>query len=194
VDLNYARRVGKVVKQLAIGRRAGERIEVRVHPAMLPKDHPLAAVNGVFNAIFVRGPECGEVMLYGRGAGSLPTGAAVAGDVADCARNIVVGARGRIPCRCEGQAQIVPMEEIESSLYVRTEVKDRPGVIGAMATEFGRHQVSIGSIIQEKTDGQVAEIVWILHTAPEGQLRKALEAIKGLEVVVEVSSVIRVLE
>ncbi len=194
VDLAYARRVGKVVKLLAIGKRAGERVQVRVHPAMLPKDHPLAAVNGVFNAIFVRGPECGDVMLYGRGAGSLPTGAAVAGDVADCARNILVGTRGRVLCRCEGPAEIVPLEEIESSLYVRTEVCDRPGVIGAMATEFGRHQVSIGSIIQEKTDGQVAEIVWILHTAPEGRLRQALAAIKALEVVVEVSSVIRVLE
>jgi homoserine dehydrogenase len=194
VDLAYAARMGKVVKLLAIGRRAGERVEVRVHPAMLPRHHPLAAVGGVFNAIFVRGPECGEVMLYGRGAGSLPTGAAVAGDVADCARNILIGARGRIPCRCEGQAQIVPMEEIESSLYVRTQVLDQPGVLGAMALEFGREGISIGSVIQESTDGKVAEIVWILHRAPEGRLRKALEAIKALEVVVEVSSVIRVLE
>ncbi len=194
VDLTYARRVGKVVKLLAIGKRAGERVEVRVHPAMLPQAHPLASVNGVFNAIFVKGPECDEVMLYGRGAGSLPTGAAVAGDVADCARNIVAGARGRIPCRCEGEAQVVPMAEIESSLYVRTQVLDRPGVMGAMATEFGREQVSIGAVIQESTDGKVAEIVWILHSAPEGHLQKALEKIKGLEVVVEVSSVIRVLE
>ena len=194
VDLAYARRVGKVVKLLAIGRRTGERIEVHVHPAMLPKDHPLATVNGVFNAIFVSGPECGDVMLYGRGAGSLPTGAAVAGDVADCARNIVVGARGRVPCRCEGQAQVVPMAEIESSLYVRTQVLDRPGVMGAMATEFGREQISLGAVIQESTDGKVAEIVWILHTAPEGRLQKALDAIKAMEVVVEVSSVIRVLE
>lgn len=194
VDLDYARRVGKVVKLLAIGQRAGERVEVRVHPAMLPRSHPLAAVNGVFNAIFVEGPECGEVMLFGRGAGSLPTGAAVAGDVVDCARNLLTGARGRVPCRCEGQAQVVPMAEIESSLYVRTQVLDRPGVLGAMAMEFGREQVSIGSVIQESTDGKVAEIVWILHSTPEGRLQKALDAIKALDVVVEISSVIRVLE
>jgi len=77
---------------------------------------------------------------------------------------------------------------------VRTQVRDRPGVLGAIATEFGREGISIGSVIQESTDGQVAEIVWILHRAPEGRLRQALEAIKALEVVVEVSSVIRVLE
>ncbi|HEY3396724.1 MAG TPA: homoserine dehydrogenase [Armatimonadota bacterium] len=194
VDLAYARRVGKVVKLLAIGRRRGERLEARVHPTMIPATHPLAAVNGVFNAIFVKGPECGEVMLYGRGAGSLPTGAAVAGDVVDCARNLLAGAAGRVPCRCEGRANLVPADEIESSLYVRTEVTDRPGVLGRMALVFGEEGISIGSCIQESTNGEVAEIVWILHRAPEGQLQKALARIAAMEVVVEVSSVIRVIE
>ncbi len=194
VDLDYAKRMGKAVKLLAIGRRADDRLELRVHPAMISQEHPLAAVNGVFNAIFVRGPECGEVMLYGRGAGALPTGAAVAGDIVDCARNLLADARGRVPCRCAGQAELVPLDEIESSVYLRTRVADRPGVMGAMASVFGEEQVSIGSVIQEKTDGKVAEIVWILHRGPEGRFRRALERIRELPMVEEVSSVIRVVE
>ena len=194
VDLDYADRMGMVVKLLAIGRRAGERLELRVHPALISQEHPLASVSGVFNAIFVRGPECGDVMLYGRGAGALPTGAAVAGDVVDCARNLLGNCRGRVPCRCEGPAQVVPLEEIESSLYLRTEVQDQPGVLGAMATVFGEEGVSIGSCIQETTDGQVAEIVWVLHRGPEGRFRRALARLREMPVVEEISSVIRVVE
>ncbi len=139
-DIAYAERMGYVVKLLAIARRHDDdEFEVRVHPVLLAETHPLAAVVGPFNAIFVRGQACDEVMLYGRGAGALPTGVAVGGDVVDCARNLAHGATGRVPCACVGQAEIVPMGEVKSRVYVRMRVKDQPGVLGAIATIFGSH-------------------------------------------------------
>ncbi len=193
-DIDYARQMGYVIKLLAIGTRNGDQLELRVHPALLPDQHPLAAVRGVFNAIFISGPECGEVMLYGQGAGALPTGTAVAGDVIDCARNIVHGSRGRTPCSCEGEAHLRPMGEIESSAYVRMRVADRPGVLGKIATLLGRESVSVESVIQRASGNGVAEIVWVMHKGPEQRLQAALSAIGELDVVKEICSVIRVVD
>lgn len=193
-DLDYARRMNYVIKLLAIGRRDDEQIELRVHPALLSADHPLAAVNGVFNAIFVRGPECGEVMLYGRGAGAMPTGTAVAADIIDCARNIIHDAAGRVPCTCEGQAQIKPMAKVQTRVYLRMRLADRPGVLGTIATIFGQEGVSIQSMIQESSQDDIAEIVWIMHKGPEKNLQSALSCIRGLNIVKEICSMIRVVE
>ncbi len=193
-DLEYARRMDYVIKLLAIGKRDGEQIELRVHPALLSADHPLATVGGVFNAIFVRGPECGEVMLYGRGAGAMPTGTAVAGDVIDCARNIIHGSAGRVPCTCQGQAQVKLMAEVQTRAYLRMRVADRPGVLGTIATVFGEESVSIQSVIQESSQDNIAEIVWIMHKGPEKNLQSALSCIRGLNIVKEICSMIRVVE
>ena len=193
-DLDYARRMNYVVKLLAIGRRDNGQVELRVHPALLSGDHPLAAVNGVFNAIFVRGPECGEVMLYGRGAGALPTGSAVAADVIDCARNILHNSTDRVPCICEGEVQIKPLAETETRAYVRMRVADRPGVLGTIATIFGQEGVSIESVIQESSRDEVAEIIWIMHRGPEKYLQSALNCIKNMNIVHEICSMIRVVE
>lgn len=193
-DLDYARRMNYVIKLLAIGKRDNDQIQLRVHPALLPADHPLAAVNGVFNAIFVRGPECGEVMLYGQGAGAMPTGSAVAADVVDCARNIIHHAAGRVPCTCEGQAQIKPMADIETRAYVRMRIADRPGVLGTIATIFGQEGISIQSVIQESSQDKVAEIVWIVHKGPEQYLQAALRCIKNMNIVEEICNMIRVVE
>ncbi len=192
-DIAYAERMGYVVKLLAIARRRDDdEFEVRVHPVLLAETHPLAAVVGPFNAIFVRGRACDEVMLYGRGAGALPTGAAVGGDVVDCARNIVHGASGRVPCACVGQAEIVPMGEVRSRVYVRMRVKDQPGVLGAIATIFGSQAVSIASVMQEDSDGKTADIVWIMHECEDDQLTSALQAIQSLPIVESIPARIRV--
>jgi len=192
-DIAYAKTMGYVIKLLAIARRGdGDRIEARVHPVMLRDSHPLAAVNGVFNAIFVRGEGCDDVMLYGRGAGGHPTGVAVAGDVVDCARNRLHQASGRVLCTCEAPAQVMPMADVQTKSYLRMRVKDRPGVLGSIATIFGTEGVSIASVHQSATDGQVAEIVWVTHKNPESQLQSALGAISRLAIVEEIPATLRV--
>ena len=192
-DIAYAEKMGYVIKLLAIGRRRdGDKLEVRVHPVLLADTHPLAAVVGSFNAVFIRGRACDEVMLYGRGAGAMPTGVAVAGDVIDCARNIARGATGRVACTCAGPADIMPMGQVRSRVYVRMRVKDQPGVLGAIATLLGSQDVSVASVIQEHTDGQTADIIWIMHEAQEDQLTSALAAIESLPIVESIPARIRV--
>lgn len=192
-DIEYAATMGYVIKLLAIARRGeGDRIEARVHPVMLRNTHPLAAVNGVFNAIFVRGEGCDDVMLYGRGAGGHPTGVAVAGDVLDCARNRLRQASGRVLCTCTAPAAVMPLAEVETKSYLRMRVKDRPGVLGSIATIFGTEGVSIASVHQSATDGTTAEIVWVTHKNPESQLASALDAISRLAIVEEVAGRMRV--
>ena len=192
-DIANADRMGYVIKLLAIARRGeGNQIEARVHPALLRKTHPLANVNGSFNAIFVRGEGCDEIMLYGRGAGANPTGVAVAGDVLDCARNYLRGAMGRVLCTCEAEGEVLPLAEIETKRYIRMRVKDRPGVLGRVATVFGNEGVSLTSVHQEGTDGDLAEIVWVTHGNQEKLFDYAVADINRLDDVEEISSSLRV--
>ncbi len=198
-DIRYADQLGYEIKLLAIGARADGALDLRVHPAFLPKQHPLASVNGVFNAVFVQSDPVGDLMFYGRGAGSGPTGSAVVGDVIDCARNINHDASGRVPCRCHQTLPIQPMSEVETRYYIRTRVIDRPGVIGRLATILGEHGVSLTSIFQPKhenitEDNGVAEIVWITHLVKEAKVQAALTALRTEETVVEIANVIRVEE
>jgi homoserine dehydrogenase len=193
-DIRYAAEMGYVIKLLAIAKDGGGQTEVRVHPALVPNTHPLAAVSDVFNAVLVRGDAVGDVMLYGRGAGSLPTGSAIVGDIISIARNIRNDSMGRVPCTCRGHAAMRPMGEVETRKYVRMAVRDQPGVMGKIATIFGEEKVSINSVIQKRSEGAVAEIVWETHLVPESAFRTALRRISDLDVVVATSSVIRVQE
>ncbi|MFQ6130710.1 MAG: homoserine dehydrogenase [Armatimonadota bacterium] len=193
-DIEYARGMGYVVKLLAIAKNVNERAELRVHPALLPEEHPLAAVKYEFNAVLVRGDAAGDVMLYGRGAGALPTGTAVVGDIISIARNIVSNATGRVVCSCRGEATAVPIGEVESRRYVRMTVKDQPGVMGKIATIFGEEGVSLNSVIQQESRGASAEIVWVTHKVAESRFARALERIGGLDVVEQAEHVIRVEE
>lgn len=194
-DIDYATEMGYAIKLLATARRAGEKLDVRVHPALVPQEHPLAQVNGVFNAVWVVGDACDQVMLYGRGAGDLPTGSAVAGDILDCARNILAGTRSRVPCTCVGEADVMAIEDVETRNYVRMRVKDRPGVLGSIATIFGQEGVSIESVVQRGgSENGLAEIVWIMHEGPERHLHSALGAIGQLGIVDEICSVLRVID
>jgi homoserine dehydrogenase len=193
-DIAYAQQLGYVIKLVAIAKEGEDGMELRVHPAMLPHSHPLASVNDVFNAVFVRGSAVGEVMFYGRGAGSMPTGSSVAADILEAARGIVFGGSGRIACTCFHSKPILPIEQARSSYYIRTVTQDRPGAIAAIGTVFGEHSVSLGSVLQKHADGETAEIVWITHQTQEGNLRAALQEIAALPVVRRVANWIRVEE
>jgi len=191
-DIEYARRLGYVIKLLAIGEDTPEGMELRVHPVFLACGHPLAAVEGVFNAIWVQGSSVGEVMFFGRGAGPLPTGSAVVGDIIEAARNIQQGARGRLGCSCFHDKKVKDIEQVETKHYLRLEVLDKPGVLAGIATIFGEEGVSLASVLQTGASGESAEIVWITHRVKEAGMRRALERIKALATVKQISSWMRV--
>jgi homoserine dehydrogenase len=189
-DIESARRLGYVVKLLAIAELHGERIGARVHPAMIPAGHPLASVRDSFNAVFMEGPNIGELMFYGRGAGGDPTATAVVGDLVSVARNLLAGTRG-VGCTCFLERTIRPMSEMEGQYYILFSVEDRPGVLAEIARVFGRNQVSIKSVWQEGA-GVDAQLAFITHRALEGAFQKAVSELRDLAVVHEVRSILRV--
>lgn len=192
-DINYANQLGYVIKLLAVAKDYGDRgVNVRVHPVFLPSSHPLASVKDVFNAIFLRGNAIGDAMFYGRGAGSLPTASAVVADVISEARDIVNDQSSPIGCTCYNKRPFCPLEDTESSYYVRLHVKDEPGVLGAIATAFGDSNVSLKSVIQTRMVGTNAEIVAVTHVVKHSHLQKAADILSSLAVVDKICSVIRV--
>lgn len=194
-DMEWAKRLGYAIKLLAIAQEvSGKAVQVRVHPTLLPTSHPLASVRDVYNGILVRGDAVGDVMFYGRGAGSLPTGSAVVGDIIDVSRNLLFGSTGRVGCTCFDQRYVVPIEQIESRYYIRMRVQDRPNVLAQVAGVFGIHHISISSVVQRQLTPQEAEIVWVTHRAPEGAVRHAVAEIARLPVVIELCNTIRVEE
>jgi homoserine dehydrogenase len=193
-DIAYAREMGYTIKLLAIARRTSTGVDVRVHPTMIPSSHPLASVNGVYNAIYVVGDAVGETMFFGEGAGSLPAASAVVGDLIEEARRIQTGCAPLVGCTCTETLAVRDIAELESEYYVRLEVADKTGVLAAVATVFGQHGVSIGSVIQKRAEGGLAQIVYVTHQAREADVRSALAEIAVLDVVTAVASVIRVEE
>ena len=190
-DIEFAGRLGYVVKLLAIAELVeGERIAARVHPAMIPATHPLAAVRDAYNAVFVEGPHIGELMFYGRGAGGDATATAVVGDLVSVARNLRSGARG-VGCTCFHERTIRPMAEMEGQYYILTSVEDRPGVLAEIAGVFGRNRVSLRSMWQEGM-GDQARLVFVTHRAREGAFQDAATQIRALPSVREVRSILRV--
>jgi homoserine dehydrogenase len=189
-DIAFAGRLGYVVKLLAIAELHEERIAARVHPAMIPSEHPLAAVREAFNGVFVEGQNVGELMFYGRGAGGEPTATAVVGDLVAVARNVLAGARG-VGCTCFLERTIRPMSEMEGQYYILLRVEDRPGVLAEIASVFGRNEVSIKSVWQEGT-GADAQLVFITHRAREGSFQQAVTELRGVRAVEEVRSILRV--
>ncbi|MDP2401492.1 MAG: homoserine dehydrogenase, partial [Actinomycetota bacterium] len=191
-DIEYAREMGYVIKLLAIARRVDDAVDIRVHPTMIPAAHPLAAVNGVYNAIYVIGDSVGETMFFGEGAGSLPAASAVVGDVIEVARHIQSGCLNLVGCTCNESLPVRDIADLTSSYYVRLRVADEPGVLAAVASLFGSAGVSIGSVIQKAADETGAEIVYVTHRASERAVRTALAQIEALDVVSSVGTVIRV--
>ncbi len=191
-DIEYARELGYVIKLLAIAKEDGRGIDVRVHPAFIPTVHPLASVQDVFNAIYVKGDAIGEAMFYGRGAGALPTASAVVADVIDVARDIRHGVSSRILCTCFEQKTFCPVEQTESPYYIRLLVEDKPGVLAAIAGAFGAQQVSLHSVIQKRKVSNCSELVLITYRVSDANLRMAISTITGMSVANKVQSVIRV--
>ena len=189
-DISSARTLGYVVKLLAVAEEVGGDVAVRVHPAMVPAQHPLASVRDSFNAVFIEADAVGELMLYGRGAGGNPTASAVMGDLVDASRNLVAGARGATIGELVAKP-IRPMSEAESPFYIMVEAADRPGVLAAIATTFGTHGVSIKSM-EQRGIGADARLVFITHRAREADLTATLDALRDVDVVTRVGSVIRV--
>ena len=191
-DITYARELGYTIKLLAIAKRCGDKIEIRVHPTLISSLHPLASVNDGYNAIHVRGDFVQDVMFYGRGAGSFPTGSAVAGDVIDIARNINFASNGRIPCTCYNKRKILSIEDISTCYYLRMQVKDQPRVLANIAGVFGDNNVSLASVVQKNSKKDNAEIVMVTHKVTERDFRKAIASIEKLPMVAEVCNWIRV--
>ncbi|MGB4581710.1 MAG: homoserine dehydrogenase [Coriobacteriia bacterium] len=193
-DIAYAQETGYAIKLMAIGKRTPEGLEIRVQPTMIRADHPLAKVNGVYNAIYVVGDAVGETMFFGEGAGSLPAASAVVGDIIEAARHIQGDCRALVGCTCTEHLPVRDIADLTTSYYLRLHVRDEPGVLAAIAGIFGEHGVSLASVIQKHAEDGGAEIVWITHRAAERDVRAALAAIEALEVVDAVGSVLRVEE
>ncbi|HVE75466.1 MAG TPA: homoserine dehydrogenase [Actinomycetota bacterium] len=190
-DIEFARTLGYAVKLLAIGELIDGEISVRVHPAMIPENHPLASVRENLNAVFVEGENVGELMFYGRGAGGPPTATSVVGDLVQVARNIQSGGRGP-GCTCHKQGiPIRPMDLTQSQYYILLEVLDRPGVLAKIAQSFADHNVNIKSVWQEGF-GDEARLVMVTHTALEKDFQALLAVLRRLDVVEEIASALRV--
>ncbi len=192
-DVAYADRLGYSVKLLAIAELldGGPEISVRVHPAMVPKTHPLAAVRGAFNAVFVEGAVSGELMLYGRGAGGGPTASAMLGDLVDAARNLLAGAPAPAPKRTS--TTLRPQSDMRSAFYLSMDVADRPGVLAAVAKIFGDHDVSIRAMEQVGL-AEEARLIFLTHVAREGDLLATIDALRQHQAVDRVSGVLRVID
>ncbi|MEL0138934.1 MAG: homoserine dehydrogenase [Acidimicrobiaceae bacterium] len=187
-DIDTAKRLGYVIKALAVIERADGEVAVRVHPAMVPTGHPLANVNDSFNAVFVEGATVGDLMFYGRGAGGGPTASAVLGDLVDAAVNVANGAAARLSIT--EKATLRSVGELSSQYYLTMVVSDEPGVLAQVATVFGTHGVSIQVMEQSGTGGD-AELCLILHETTEAALHATLDELDGLNVVRGIGSVIR---
>jgi homoserine dehydrogenase len=199
-DFASARALGRTIKLLSICERittddGRERVSARVYPALVPLTHPLATVNGAFNAVVVEAEAAGRLMFYGQGAGGAPTASAVMGDVVMAARNRVQGGRGPRESKY-AQLPILPMGLITTRYYVSMNVADRPGVLATVAAEFAKREVSIAEVRQEGVvdeGGQRvgARIVVVTHTASDAALSDTVKALAGLDVVENVASVLR---
>jgi len=189
-DVVAARETGQVIKMLAIAERVDGGVTVRVHPALVPLDHPLAGVRGAFNAVFVEADAAGGLMFYGQGAGGLPTASAVLGDIVSVARHRAVGGKGPLESNYAAH-DVLPMDAALTRYAVRMSVPDIPGVLSKVAEIFARHNVGIESVRQMAGRGHAGLII-ATHRAPEGDLRRTVADLRRTDAVDEVLSILRI--
>jgi len=195
-DIEFAAEMGYVIKLLGIIKKSGAGLDVRVHPAMLPSGHILASVNNVFNAVLLEGDAVGQILIYGRGAGELPTASAVVSDIIDVVRNISGNTPVRVPMdyyRSGRRVSIVPVEQISSRYYLRFTVGDDPGVLASIAKHLGDEGISIASVMQKEVDASDGiPVIIITHDAHEKGVRKAIAGIEKEKYVRSSTQVIRI--
>jgi homoserine dehydrogenase len=189
-DTASAREMGCTIKLLCIAERSADAVSVRVHPAMIPRSHPLAGVGDAFNAVFVEAEAAGQLMFYGRGAGGAPSASAVLGDLVAVARNRLAGVRAASESSY-ADLRIRPMGEVITRYHVSLDVADRAGVLATVAGVFARHDVSIATVRQSGR-GDDAILVIVTHGAPDAALAATVEELRGLDVVRSIASVLRV--
>ncbi len=221
-DIAYARRLGFVIKLLAIAQRLdntdSETLSLRVHPSLVPQSHPLANINGVFNAIFVEGQPIGQVMFFGPGAGAGPTASAVVSDVLNIAATLearhslanadshpdsktdskpspsaTIALNPLLACSHQHYCNVAPLESVETRFYVRFQTTDTPGTIGHIGTCFGRHGVSLESVVQTEVSDNAAQVVVVTHEVREGDFRRAIADIETGQAIKAIANVMRVL-
>ncbi len=195
-DFLYAKEFGYAIKLLAIAKRDDNKVEMRVHPVFIPKDFQLAKVDGVYNAVEVDTDLAGKLVFYGEGAGSLRAASAVVADVLEIARNIYRGVVSVPEIRLDRRVTVKPISEVTTRYYIRLNAPDRPGVLAQISKVLGDNSISIASVIQKESDplAQTAIIVIMTYPAKEAAMQKALNELKHLPVVNEVSNFIRVEE
>ncbi len=208
-DIAYAEKLGFTIKLLAIAATTSKRtiandihpnhpcLSVRVHPTFVPKTHPLASINGVYNAILVEGEPLGQVMFFGPGAGAGATASAVSSDILNLVAKLktqeIKNLDPLLGCSHQGYLSLTPIAELVTRFYARFLTKDQPGVIGKLGTCFGKHGVSIESVVQTGIQDELAEIVVVTHDVQEGNFRQALEEIRTFEAIDSIPSLLRVL-
>lgn len=198
-DITYATKLGFVIKLLAIAQGQNpdhSQLSVRVHPTLVPQSHPLASINGVYNAILVEGEPIGQVMFFGPGAGAGATASAVCSDILNLVATLKTDTSNPHPllaCSHQHYCQIAPISELVSRFYTRFLTKDQSGVIGKLGTIFGKYDVSLESVVQTGFQEELAEIVVVTHDVKEGYFREALAEIKNLEAIDSIPSILRVL-
>jgi homoserine dehydrogenase len=200
IDISYAREFGYRIKLLAISRNHGDHVEARVHPTMVPEEHLLANINGAFNAIHFTGDMVGNVLLYGLGAGMMPTGSAVIADVVDIARNIMTNAVNRVPSLSYLPEHIAPrritsIKDLRFPYYFRITAADQPGVLSTIAGILGRHNISLESVIQKsRRQNGAVPIIMRTHEAEEAAVQHALTEIDRLDICTGATVKIRILD
>lgn len=191
-DIKYAKEFGYVIKLLGVAKETEDGIEVKVHPMLIPAEHPLAGVRDAFNAVFVHGDAMDDITFMGRGAGQMPTASAVMGDVIDVCRDLVYDSCGRVGCNCYKSLPVKNIEDSMSKFFLRLQVEDRSGVLANIASVLGNNNVSIAQVVQKSANHEAAELVIITDYVKEKNFNDALKIFEGMSVVKEISGVIRV--
>ncbi len=195
MDIEFALELGYKLKLLAIAKRRGAKVELRVHPTMIPKEYLISKIDGVYNAVSVEGDAVGATLYYGKGAGDMPTGSAVVSDIVDIARNIVSNSTGRIPLMAKPEKAVGPMkmDDVISMYYFRFSALDKPGVLSKISGILGKYNISIASVIQKgRREGKAVPLVVLTHKAREKNVVMAIKAIDRLPVVASRTVFIRV--